>query len=146
MDPQPPLAQQVADLTQNMNLVLQCINDQRNQGSTTLVEEQQHHHQYHDQNGHERERSQDGSRVRSHANHANYEKVNLRQALNFRDMRERLNEKRQSKIQARGGEGVKSSAYLVGLEAELRKRKKRIDDIEKNSGWTIHGGDRTSIH
>ena len=61
-------------------------------------------------------------------------------------MRERLNEKRQSKIQAEWGEGIKSSADSTGLEAELRKLKKGIDDIEKNSGWTIHGGDRTSLH
>ena len=51
--------------------------------------------------------------------------------MNSRDLRERLNEKRQSKIQARWGEGVKSSAYSVGLEAELRKLKKRIDDSKK---------------
>ena len=41
MGPQPVLMQQVVDLTENMNLVLQYIEDQRNHGSTPPVEEQQ---------------------------------------------------------------------------------------------------------
>ncbi|KAK9185214.1 hypothetical protein WN943_025569 [Citrus x changshan-huyou] len=100
-----------------------------NRGSALLVEEQQQHHQYHDQHGHERERFQDGSRVRSHAGHANYNKV--KEALNSRDLCERLNEKHQSRIQSRMCEHVKSSADSTSLEAELRKLKKRIDDNDK---------------
>ena len=83
------------------------------------MEEQQQHHKYHGEHDHEKERSQDGSRVRSHTNHANYEKLDLRQTLNSKDLHERLNEKRQSKIQSRGCELVESSTDSTGLEAEL---------------------------
>ncbi|GAY66970.1 hypothetical protein CUMW_253040 [Citrus unshiu] len=44
-----------------------------------------------------------------------------------KDLHERLNERREFK----GHEEVKSSANLAGLEAELKKLKKRMDDIEK---------------
>ena len=81
-----------------MNLVLQYIEGQRNRGSALPIEEQQQHHQYHGQYDHEKERSQDGTRVKNHANHANYEKLDLRQALISTNLRERLNEKCQFKI------------------------------------------------
>ncbi|KAK9187790.1 hypothetical protein WN944_019189 [Citrus x changshan-huyou] len=84
-----------------MNLVLQYIEGQRNRGSALPMKEHQHH-QYHGQYDHEKESSQDGTQVRSHASHANYEKLDLRQAANS-----------------------------AGLEVELQKLKKRIDDIEK---------------
>ena len=51
--------------------------------------------------------------------------------MNSRDLREKLNEKRQSKIQSRGCELVESSADSASLEAKLRKLNKRINDIEK---------------
>lgn len=43
-------------------------------------------------------------------------------------------------------EEEESSADLIGLEAEFRKLKKMIDDIEKKCYWTIFGRSRTSLH